>query len=205
MVTCGDLGIEPEVLDKRLQDIFVRASDWNTIVLLDEADVFFSERDIHDLQRNALVSILLRHLEYSDCLLFLATSRAGQADEAVGSRMQLTLGLPDFNSEGQHVVWHNLLQSLQLESSQRVALDHFVAKELEELLLLENEPAYSMNGRQIRNCLRAALALAQREESPLDKDHIKRTIDLGKDFRRYMVKVNRASQENRMRHLGLRY
>lgn len=70
MVTCGDLGIDPETLEEKLGDIFLLAVNWKAILLLDEADVFLQEPDLHDLNRNALVSIFPRHLEYYDGLLF---------------------------------------------------------------------------------------------------------------------------------------
>jgi hypothetical protein len=46
-------------------------------VLLDEADVFLEERDMKDLQRNALVSVFLRALEYYDGILILTSNRVG--------------------------------------------------------------------------------------------------------------------------------
>lgn len=47
---------------------------WEAILLMDEADIFLQERDIHDVRRNALVSIFLRELEYFDGTLFLTTN-----------------------------------------------------------------------------------------------------------------------------------
>lgn len=44
---------------------------WKAILLLDEADIFLQERDVHDVKRNALVSIFLRELEYFDGILFV--------------------------------------------------------------------------------------------------------------------------------------
>ena len=38
--------------------------DHRAVVLLDEADIFLEERTLNDLQRNALVSVFLRVLEY---------------------------------------------------------------------------------------------------------------------------------------------
>jgi hypothetical protein len=40
------------------------ATDWNAVILLDEADVFMAERSPADIARNELVSIFLRELEY---------------------------------------------------------------------------------------------------------------------------------------------
>lgn len=43
--------------------------------MLDEAEVFLEERTQADLQRNALVSVFLRALEYYDGILILTTNR----------------------------------------------------------------------------------------------------------------------------------
>jgi len=54
-ITCGDLGTKPEVVDKTLRDIFRYAHKWECILLLDEADVFLTKRELNSLERNALV------------------------------------------------------------------------------------------------------------------------------------------------------
>ena len=55
-ITAADLGHEPEALEKSLLRYFKRASDWDAIVLLDEADVYLEQRTTHDLKRNSIVS-----------------------------------------------------------------------------------------------------------------------------------------------------
>lgn len=55
-ITCGDLGVDATQVDKNLTRIFRWATIWGCILLLDEADVFFTRRTPSDLQRNALVT-----------------------------------------------------------------------------------------------------------------------------------------------------
>lgn len=55
-ITSGDLGFTAEELEKSLNQIFRIAQHWGCIVLLDEADIFITQRDRGDLRRNALVS-----------------------------------------------------------------------------------------------------------------------------------------------------
>ena len=55
-ITCGDLGYSAEALEKSLNEIFRLAHHWGCILLLDEADVFITQRERQDLKRNALVS-----------------------------------------------------------------------------------------------------------------------------------------------------
>jgi SpoVK/Ycf46/Vps4 family AAA+-type ATPase len=55
-ITCGDLGLTPEAVDSKLNEVFRLAHLWDCVLLLDEADVFLARRDTYNLQRNALVS-----------------------------------------------------------------------------------------------------------------------------------------------------
>lgn len=63
-VSAGDLGTTAPELDKCLSRILDMATTWKAVLLIDEADVFLEKRSLHDLQRNSLVSIFLRLLEY---------------------------------------------------------------------------------------------------------------------------------------------
>ena len=56
VITCGDLGFTPGEVESSLKDIFRLAHSWDCILLLDEADIFLSRRQLSDLKRNALVS-----------------------------------------------------------------------------------------------------------------------------------------------------
>jgi hypothetical protein len=55
-ITCGDLGLEAAEVERSLKEIFRLAQLWDCVLLLDEADVFISQRQPSDLQRNSLVS-----------------------------------------------------------------------------------------------------------------------------------------------------
>ena len=207
MVTCGDLGTDPDVLESRLQKTFLIAVNWKAILLLDEADVFLQERDLYDLKRNALVSVFLRNLESYDGLLFLTTNRPGQIDEAFQSRIHITLGLPELDFKRQQEVWLIFIKKLKLDVNKDIslakkrALMEFVRNDLEQKL---KESDYRMNGRQIRNCIRSASALANKANRSLQKEDITEIIDLGKKFMDYMTEVNRMNSDDRARALGLR-
>lgn len=56
VITCGDLGFTPKEVDASLKEKFRLAHLWGCVLLLDEADVFLSRREVSDLKRNALVS-----------------------------------------------------------------------------------------------------------------------------------------------------
>lgn len=75
MASAGELGTDSRFLEAELQKILDTCHAWGAILLLDEADVFLEKRNMHDIQRNALVSIFLRQLEYFQGILFLTTNR----------------------------------------------------------------------------------------------------------------------------------
>jgi hypothetical protein len=52
--------------ERQLSRIFRTAKAWNALLSLDEADVFLQERSQLTLERNRLVPIFLRKLEFFD-------------------------------------------------------------------------------------------------------------------------------------------
>ncbi|KAI1342134.1 hypothetical protein F5Y15DRAFT_413401 [Xylariaceae sp. FL0016] len=87
-------------------------ADWG-VVLLDEAEVFFQKRSLHDLQRNALVSMLLTVLEYYEGVLILTNSRAGLFDVGFKSRIQLALRYENLSQDTREQIWHDFLDRLE--------------------------------------------------------------------------------------------
>ncbi|KAL8827249.1 MAG: hypothetical protein Q9191_003302 [Dirinaria sp. TL-2023a] len=55
-ITSGDLGTDPETMERNLRQVFDYAVAWDAVLLLDEADVFLAERNLENFRRNALVS-----------------------------------------------------------------------------------------------------------------------------------------------------
>lgn len=102
MVSSGDLGTDSSTLDKRLSRILDMASTWKAVLLIDEADVFLERRSLHDMERNSLVSIFLRVVEYYEGILFLTSNRVSTFGKCLthGKRVarpntsQMTLSSP---------------------------------------------------------------------------------------------------------------
>lgn len=63
-VNVGELGTKVAVLEHRLKEILEICYAWDAILLLDEADIFLERRQDTDIQRNAMVGVFLRLLEY---------------------------------------------------------------------------------------------------------------------------------------------
>ncbi|RYP92469.1 hypothetical protein DL770_001415 [Monosporascus sp. CRB-9-2] len=180
-VTCGELGYDSDALEERLQQALLRATNWNAILLLEEADVFVQVRDF-DLRRYAVVSSFLRHLDYSQAVVFMTTNRVTKFDPALLSRIHLNLWFPDFDFKAQQEVWKDVIDRLEgLNREEKENLTYLIDYELENL---DGRVYTHMNGRQIRNCISAASALARGlgKNGGLKPIDVKNMLKLGKEF-----------------------
>ncbi|WPH01277.1 Hypothetical protein R9X50_00411500 [Acrodontium crateriforme] len=111
MMAGGDLGGDSTHVEIRLQSVLDMCARWNAVLLLDEADVFLEARSRHELERNKLVSIFLRLLEYYEGIMFLTTNRVETFDPAFHSRIHISLKYPDLDSKSRKTIWQNFLKS----------------------------------------------------------------------------------------------
>lgn len=161
-ITCGNIGQTANDAERKLEEIFLLARKWGCVLLLDEADVFLErrERGGSSVDRNALISVCLRTLEYYSGILFLTTNRIGSFDEAFISRIHISLYYPGLDQESTYKVWMMNLKRLK-ESGHKV----FVSEE--QILAFAKDhwrlgkDGSRCNGRQIRNAFQTALALAE--------------------------------------------
>ncbi|KAI1763265.1 hypothetical protein GGR53DRAFT_374745 [Hypoxylon sp. FL1150] len=187
IITCGDLGLESEKVEKTLALHTRRADKWGCVLLLDEADVFLVKRDWKDMNRNALVAVFLRQLEYYAGILFLTTNRVGVLDEAFKSRIHISLRYPKIEQRQTRKIWKNILDRLERDNKHREVRVDFDREELLEYAetqferLRESETTW--NGRQIRNAFQTAIALGEYERSIRLQERgltSKEAIDTGK-------------------------
>lgn len=168
-ITCGDLGLTPSEVETSLNEIFRLAGKWGCVLLLDEADVYLSQRSRLDLQRNALVSVFLRVLEYYSGLLFLTTNRVGTIDEAFKSRIHMALYYPPLDKEQTKEIFKvNIRRLRQIEEQKSFLTDqpqliihdgdivHFAEQHFDQNVAAGD----CWNGRQIRNSFQIASSLA---------------------------------------------
>ena len=176
-VSAGELGTDPAKLEVKLQQILDVAHSWGAVLLLDEADVFLEKREIHDITRNALVSIFLRLLEYFQGILFLTTNRVDTFDEAFQSRIHLPLRYSELTSQAKKSIWRWFFEAVRKTDSANAIAD-FSEHDLDVLARRQ------LNGRQIKNAVRTAQALALREGKRLEMSHLKHVLDVNEEFDR---------------------
>ncbi|KAL1896785.1 hypothetical protein Sste5346_004418 [Sporothrix stenoceras] len=165
-LTSGDISTEmnPDAVERNL-DMYLRLGErYGALVLLDEADVFLEARRASDLRRNGLVSVFLRALEYFRGVLFLTTNRVETFDDAFTSRIHVALHYRPLSAESRRRVWMQHFARIERDSGGRI----FVLRSAREYAYEDAEVhALELNGREIRNALQTAVALA--EADALDK------------------------------------
>ncbi|KAI8999778.1 P-loop containing nucleoside triphosphate hydrolase protein [Gaertneriomyces semiglobifer] len=162
-VTMGELGVTPEGMERRLGEVLTLCAGWDALTLIDEADVFLEKRTTSDVLRNAMVCVMLRLLEYHQGILFLTTNRVTEFDPAFESRVTIALKYEELAADARSKVWETLISRMPIEA---------------ERLDYQALGRHIMNGRQIKNAVRLALALAQETQKPLSQALIEETIGI---------------------------
>ncbi|MBA7489712.1 hypothetical protein ES702_00246 [subsurface metagenome] len=172
ILNSGELGIDPTQVEENLDKALMLAVAWNAILLIDEADVFLEERSMLDLQRNCLVSLFLRTLEYYEGILFLTTNRVKTFDPAFKSRVHLALKYSALNVQARKELWIAFIKRTSKNPP-------VLSKEaLDRLSIID------VNGRQIKNAVRTASALARDEGVQLNESHLTLVLDTVAEFER---------------------
>ncbi|KAF2760114.1 ATPase [Pseudovirgaria hyperparasitica] len=159
MLTSGDLGSSAGDLEDQLQSVLDMVGRWNAILLIDECDVFLEARSVHDLERNRVVSIFLRTLEYYQGILFMTTNRVKEIDQAFQSRIHVSIEYPALTKDSRRQIWSNFLRKSE-------SLAGFSDHDLDELATAD------LNGRQIKNVLKTSQLLASRRKEKLSRKFV---------------------------------
>lgn len=159
-ITCGDLGLTPGEVEKNLKEIFRFAQIWNCILLLDECEIFLTQRDKNDITRNALVSVFLRTLEFYTGVLFLTTNRVGVLDDAIKSRLTWTEYYPPLDAIQTREIWKINLSLLQQKNEKLDVDEPGIMQFAKKIFSLSEKRKCKWNGRQIQNAIKVATALA---------------------------------------------
>ncbi|KAI8629481.1 hypothetical protein F5Y19DRAFT_83527 [Xylariaceae sp. FL1651] len=178
-VGVSDIGIEGDKVEMNLQKIFALAGLWEAVLLFDEADVFLEARGEgdNDLRRNAMVSVLLRVLEYYDGILILTTNRMRSLDIAVQSRIHLAIKFTELSGDQKINIYNSFLEQL----SNKGLVDNL--QDLNKWVRTDGK-RFDFNGRQIRNVLSTALGIALADKRKLQRDDIASVARQTDDFKR---------------------
>ncbi|KAH6681776.1 P-loop containing nucleoside triphosphate hydrolase protein [Halenospora varia] len=166
-VIVRDIGTSPEEVEKYLETVLTLGKLWDCVILLDEADSFLERRRTFDTERNAVVSVFLRVLDYFDGILILGTNRVGAFDEAFISRVQLSPLFKPFDETQRIRIWEAFCGVAEIRDARG---------SLAELAKVQ------MNGREIRNTISTSKQLALYRGERMTYQHIKVVIQQARSF-----------------------
>ncbi|OTA87891.1 hypothetical protein M434DRAFT_399297 [Hypoxylon sp. CO27-5] len=189
-LTSGDLSTNSYQVEKNLEYFLHLGERFGAMVLLDEADVYLEARRAKDIARNGLVSIFLRALEYYRGVLFLTTNRVQTFDSAFTSRIHVALHYKALTDSDREKIWLNSFERLERDSGGKV---HVGVATREYAYESRDVQTLRWNGREIRNALQTAVALAETEalEDGSDKvnvtdKHLRAVVKMSRGFKNFL-------------------
>lgn len=157
----GELSTNARIAEDALRAIFKRGERWNAALLVEEADLFLAKRTSEEFERNALVNVFLRHLEYYQGLLFLTSNRVEEFDPAFNSRIHLHVQYQEPDATIRTQIWR-----------------HFIPKNWPDSVAEGLGNDLEINGRDIKNLMRTAVLLGQGAKHTLSEDLIRTVYNI---------------------------
>ncbi|KAL2812908.1 P-loop containing nucleoside triphosphate hydrolase protein [Aspergillus cavernicola] len=174
-ISAGELVVDhgdSNALEQQLETIFKIAKHFKAVLLLDEADAFMEQRTSYHGTHNRMVTVFLRKLEYYQGILFLTSNRGIQFDEAILSRIHLTIKYKDLSREFRKGLWSTFLTRAHTVQGPAMIEEHDLRR-LESLAL---------NGREIKNIAAVAHALAEADASQVSYKYLELAAESNKKF-----------------------
>lgn len=198
--------------EENLRQWFTLAAKWDAILLIDEADLFLEQRREGSLERNSLSTVFLRTMEYYEGVLFLTTNRAGHIDDSFISRITCPIAYHPLSLETKSKIIKKFIRKYEETGT-------FEIHERAESYLIEH--CAELSGRQVRNVLQNAAAMAEiqqrseresarqigRAEQQLQEvqavqvkwHHVKAVVERQTNFMSYMNKLKGKDEYSRAR------
>ncbi|KAK8074086.1 aaa family atpase [Apiospora phragmitis] len=183
-ISVADVGTKAKHVEANLAKIFALATSWQAILLIDEADVFLETRgkNMASTEKNALVSVFLRVLEYYQGIMFLTTNQIAQFDVAIPSRIHIAIKYETLSRVQMDKIFRGFLEPLE---------ERGLVEDYAGIMQYLKEDVYSnankFDGRQIRNAVTTALGLARAEsehgKGKLRQTHLKKVINNANTFK----------------------
>jgi len=120
--------------------------------------------------------------------MVLTTNRITSLDIAVQSRIHLAIRYDDLDKKQKIEIFNLFLDQLKLESEDDL-------KAIKDWIK-EDGSDYDLNGRQIRNVVLSAQALARSEGKQVVKRHIRKVMAVTKEFQLQLEPLTRLIREN---------
>ncbi|KAI4595628.1 hypothetical protein KJ359_006617 [Pestalotiopsis sp. 9143b] len=211
VIMLHEIGIKEEQIQAQLKKWLALAELWQAILLIDECDAFLERREAFDIARNGVVAAFLRNIEYFSGLLFLTTNRVGYIDEAFLSRVHEIIHFHPLGEASRKVLWKSLLDKVHRDRPDKIQIH------MEAITYLEPEEMLQIdwNGREIRNAMQTAIALAKKDAKKYPyhkeggmvlvfKSHFEAVQRLNKSFKDYLTSIREENPIERAKFYSRR-
>jgi AAA+ superfamily predicted ATPase len=121
-----------------------------------------------------VAAVFLRILEYYEGIMFLTTNRISTFDAAFKSRIHVAIKYRALSASSRRDVWKTFARKASPNSAIHWMDDQFV----------DTLSAKDLNGRQIKNIMRTADALAVSSNETIGKRHVETAIGILEEFER---------------------
>ncbi|KAI1779542.1 P-loop containing nucleoside triphosphate hydrolase protein [Hypoxylon cercidicola] len=189
----ADVGTQSKNVESNLRKVFDLATRWKAILLIDEVDVFVQSRAIgHQgptTERNALVSVFLRVLEYFQGILILTTNQIALFDIAIQSRIHIAIKYTELDKEQVQKIFMQFLDQYNKKGliEEYPAIAKFAKNDLHKK---------GFDGRQLRNLVASAMGCAQaRPNGKMTMDDITMIVSNMESFKGDLAYQMRRYQE----------
>ena len=144
-------------------------------------------------------------MEYFRGLLFLTTNRVGQIDDAFMSRVHVAIGYEKLTAAVRKQIWLGFFKKVAKERAGQIVIGPGAKKYvLEDPTVKEID----LNGRDIRNVLQTAIALAEfetlegreRDDNEIviiEESHFREVLQMSKKFHKYIASIRREDEPKR--------
>ncbi|AEO59858.1 hypothetical protein MYCTH_2308459 [Thermothelomyces thermophilus ATCC 42464] len=122
-----------------------------------------TRRSTAELQRNSIVAVFLRMIEYYEGMLFLTTNRVTDLDPAFYNRIHVAIQYANLGPEERRNIWRQHLARAAKGNRNPRLWNEGVYRLLGEI---------ATNGRDIRNATRTAASIARSMDRDLDITHV---------------------------------
>ncbi|KAI1334078.1 P-loop containing nucleoside triphosphate hydrolase protein [Xylariaceae sp. FL0016] len=189
-LTSGGLSTSGFDVESNLHYFLRLGERFGAMVLIDEADVFLEKRRARDIERNGLVSVFLRALEYYRGALFLTTNRVQAFDSAFTSRIHVALHYKALTDADREKIWLNSFERLERDSGGRVQVSAYTR---DYAYQSRDIAGLRWNGREIRNALQTAVAMAEtealedgQEKVMVNDKHLRSVVKMSRGFKQFL-------------------
>lgn len=129
----------------------------------------------------------------------------GQVDDAFISRVHVVIQYPELSETSRNKIWDGFFKKLDAERRGKIVVGPGAKKYVKHH---EEMKKLCWNGREIRNALQTAIALAEYTEesdSPQSEDtlviveehHFRRVMEMSRNFKKYLTNVRKSDEKNR--------